>query len=106
MRRLLLPLLALALAMGVLPATAQATPSSFVAMLSDPYDWIGGGAQRLYYPGNASITIQGTAADLTVNVSGGTLGDSYGMEFAAARGQNLRPGRYVDAQRAPFRDAG
>src|SRR5436853_868592 len=106
MRRLLLQVLALTFATCVLPATAQATPSSFVAMLSDPYDWIGGGGQRLYYPGNATIAIHGNAGDLTVSVSGGALGDSYSMEFAAARGQSLRPGRYVDAQRAPFRDAG
>ncbi|MFL5884505.1 MAG: hypothetical protein ACJ77M_05495 [Thermoleophilaceae bacterium] len=75
-------------------------------MLSDHGDYIGQGQQRFFYPGNGSVTISGNAGALTVNVSGGTAGDSYAMGFAAPPGQNLAPGFYTGAQRAAFREAG
>ena len=74
-------------------------------MFSDG-DWVGGGAQRLFTPRTGTVSLRGTASYLTVSVSGGTLGDSYTMDFAAPPGQGLRRGVYVGAQRAPFREAG
>jgi hypothetical protein len=91
---------------GVLATPAQASPTAFVVMLSDPGDWIGGGAQRVFHPGNAAATLRGNAGYLTVEVSGGTFGDYYDLDFAAPPGQLLVPGVYVGAQRAPFREAG
>lgn len=67
---------------------------------------IGGGQERLFHSGNASITVSGGPAYVTVSVAGGTSGDSYDFDFAAPPGQQLAPGVYVGAQRAPFREAG
>jgi hypothetical protein len=69
-------------------------------------DYVGGGAQRFYHPGNGAITVSGSTAYLTVRVSGGNLGDYFDLEFAAPPGQVLAPGVYDKAQRAPFREEG
>jgi PASTA domain len=91
---------------AVVPATAEASPSNSVVMLSDPGDWVGGGAQRIYHSGNASISLGGSPGYVTVGVSGGNFGDYFDLDFAAQPGHALAPGYYVDAQRAPFREAG
>jgi hypothetical protein len=75
-------------------------------MYSDSGDYIGGGQSRLFHDRNARIGVSGDARYLTVDVSGGTLGDQFSLDFAAAPGERLRPGVYRDAQRAPFRQAG
>jgi len=106
MARVLVATLAAALLAGVLPAKSAASGSDYAVMFSDPGDWIGGGAQRVFRTGDSSITMGGSPGYVTVNVSGGTFGDSYSMDFAAAPGAALAPGYYTHAQRAPFREAG
>jgi hypothetical protein len=86
-------------------SSAQVATDSFVTMISEPGDWVGGGQTRFYHPDNASITIGGNAGYVTVSVSGGNLGDSFSFDFAAPPGQELREGEYIRAQRAPFREA-
>jgi hypothetical protein len=39
-------------------------------------------------------------------VSGRGFGDYYWLDFAAPPGDVLQPGFYINAQRAPFREAG
>jgi hypothetical protein len=98
--------LALAVALlGLIPGTASAAALDHVTMYSDG-DYIGGGQQRYYTPANGQITVGGSTGDLTVQVSGGSLGDSYHLEFAAPPGETLQRGVYDRAQRAPFREAG
>jgi len=88
-------------------APAGATPTTFVVMLSDSGDYIGGGQPRFFYPGNGSITISGDAGYFTIVVSGGSIGtDNFFMNVAAPPGENLHTGLYTDVQRAPFRQAG
>src|SRR5947207_2770611 len=96
-----------ALVLGGGAASATAGTVAYVVMYSDTGDWIGGGTQREFDPGNGSIAVGGSASYLTVSVDGGTSGDYYDMDFAAAPGDVLTSGGiYTDAQRAPFRDAG
>lgn len=106
LRAFVILLAAAALACAALPATAQASPTNSVVMLSDPGDWVGGGTPRLYHAGNASIALGGSAGYVTVRVSGGNLGDYFDLDFAAPPGFALAPGYYVGAQRAAFREAG
>lgn len=95
-----------AFVVALLPVGAQAdTSRSSVTMFSDAGDYIGGGQQRLFDSDTARVSVSGTATYLTVNVSGGTRGDSYAMDFAAPSGQALGPGVYDGAQRASFRAA-
>jgi hypothetical protein len=87
--------------------TSGVTPISYVTVFSDPGEFVGGGQQRFYTTTEGdSVAIAGTAESLSVNVSGGTFGDSFTLDFAAAPGQTLHPGLYTNAQRAPFRAAG
>jgi hypothetical protein len=86
-------------------ASASATYSSATAY-SDRGDWVGGGDQRVFDSADASFVVTGHASDLTVDVNGGSSGDSVTMEFAAPPGQTLRPGVYDGAQRAAFRTSG
>src|SRR3712207_3323194 len=79
------------------PAALAASATS-VVMLSDSGDYIGGGVPRWYHPGNAQISVSGSTGYLTVNVSGGNLGDYFHLDFAAPPGQALAPGTYVGAQ--------
>ncbi len=88
------------------PIASAAGLRTFVTMYSDTGDYIGGGADRLFTPSLGSIKVSGNAGYLTVSVSGGTSGDSYSMTFAAPPGKKLKPQTYLDAQRAPFREAG
>jgi hypothetical protein len=83
---------------------AQAAVSDTVTMFSEG-EYIGGGQMRLYDTQNASISISGDASYLTVHVSGGSLGESFDLDFAAPPGETLHPGLYLNAQRAPFREA-
>src|SRR4051812_1615575 len=75
-------------------------------MYSDSGDYIGGGSPRIWTPQDGSVAVRGDAGYLTVSVSGGASGDSFGFDFAAPPGQKLQPGIYDRAQRAPFRSAG
>ena len=100
-------LLVACMAVGMLavPATASAATSKFVTMLSESGDYIGQGQARMYDESNASITPSGDASYLTINVSGGTHGDSFNLTLAPPPGEKLRTGLYLNAQRAPFREA-
>jgi len=73
------------------PAGAQAY--STVTMLSEPGDYIGGGVDRQYHPGNGAVGISGTLASVEVSVSGGNRGSSFRLSFAAAPGELLEAGR-------------
>jgi hypothetical protein len=88
------------------PSFAHAGTPASVVMLSDSGDWVGGGTHRVFHSRNAHITLSGGAGYVTVSVSGGTSGDYYDLDFAAPPGQQLVPAVYVEAQRAPFREAG
>jgi hypothetical protein len=88
------------------PAHAASSVAGFVTMYSDPNESIGIGKPRLFYsPGNAAISVWGDTSYLTVSMSGGTLGDSFMMNFAAPIGQTLHAGAYLRVQRAAFRTA-
>ena len=88
------------------PALAGTGSETFVSMISSAGDYIGGGTNRFYHPGNASISIAGTAAAVTVDVSGGNLGDYFDFTFAAPPGRIMVEGVYERAQRWPFHEGG
>src|SRR3954451_1370092 len=92
------------LGLGATGATAASLDE--VVMYSDSGDYIGGGQMRRFDPSNGQISVSGSTSYLTVHVSGGSLGDDYGMDFAAPPDHVLAPGVYDDAQRAPFRESG
>jgi hypothetical protein len=69
-------------------------------------DWFGGGVAREYDSAAATVTISGTAADLTVHTSGGPSSGAFTLEFAGPPGADLQPGMYFDAERAAFRSGG
>jgi len=71
---------------------------------SDPGDYIGGGRTRAYTNSTSVFSLAGTAAGLRFGVSGQR--DNWSVELAPPAGEQLRPGRYVDAQRASFREPG
>ena len=91
----------------LVPGTALSSPQpeTFVTMISEPGDSIGGGSHRFFHPGNASITVSGNAEEFQVRVEGGNMEDYYSMDFAAPLGEELHVGEYERAQRAPFREA-
>src|SRR5688500_14662730 len=88
------------------PVRAHAAPVSHVTMFSETGDWVGAGRHRFYVSGSDSVTVSGDTRSLTVRVSGGSLGDSFSLDFAAPPDESLRPGLYLNAERAVFRDAG
>lgn len=99
----------LALVATVLPVTSAASAATgletFVTMFSEPGDFVGGGEDNFFFPGNASFRIEGDARVVAVHVEGGNLGSGYAFEFAAPEGERLREGEYVNAQRWPFQTA-
>ncbi|HEX2295967.1 MAG TPA: hypothetical protein VHN37_11735 [Actinomycetota bacterium] len=109
-RRRVVGLLTAGLIVSLLPvaersAIAGTGRETFVSMISTAGDWVGGGTNRFYHPGNASISVSGSAAYVTVSVSGGAFGDYFDFDFAAPPGRVMVEGVYERAQRAPFREA-
>src|SRR2546423_4636910 len=95
--------LASALLVGATPAAALAAPQADTSysFVSAPGEYIGAGRSESYHAPAATIAANGTAQDVTVAVTAGD--DFWSVEFAAPRGETLRPGSYADAERAAFR---
>lgn len=105
MLAVVLPTLLLAVALP--GAQAADAPTSFVTMVSENGDYIGGGTNRLYRPGDGTVDVTGSVSgQVSVNVSGGPSGDAFDLTFAAPPGETLAPGSYDNAQRTAFRSAG
>jgi hypothetical protein len=68
---------------------------------SKPGDYIGAGSSNRYTPANATISISGTDEYLTLFVSTDT--EDWSINLAAPTGEKLHPGRFYNAERAPFR---
>ncbi len=96
--------MAIALAMVIAaskPADASLAARSMYQYTSDSGDYIGGGGAKRYTPANATISVSGTAAFLTVSVRNDT--DWWSIDLAAPKGEKLHRGMYYDAERAAFR---
>ena len=108
MRRRAAAVMTVAMACVVLPSVPLAAAVRYetsVTMYSDG-EWVGGGAQRFYYPGNGSVSVSGSRAGIWVGVSGGAPPASFGMEFTPPSGKLLDTGLYTGAERSSFREAG
>jgi hypothetical protein len=92
-----------ALAVILTPAAASAAPTANTSysFRSEAGDYIGGGQTRSYPAPPATISVSGTAADLTVAVTSG--GDWWYIDLGAPRGETLHPGTFRDAERDAFR---
>jgi Fibronectin type III domain len=91
---------------AVAGAPAQAAVKRWSATMISEGDWVGQGQHRLFFEGNAEVTAVLGNGTVSLNVSGGSFGDSFAMNFAAPPGQALTPRLYLNAQRTPFREAG
>ena len=95
----------LSICVALLSAPASALGAS-ATMFSESGDYIGGGRQVVFDTRVGDRVIANVSGgSLGVSVSGGPYGESYGMSFAVPDGP-VRPGVYVGAQRAAFREAG
>ncbi|RKR92204.1 hypothetical protein BDK92_6638 [Micromonospora pisi] len=83
--------------------SAQAAPTSVTSysFASEAGDYIGSGQTRAYQAPSADIQLSGTAGHVTMRVEAGS--EWWRVELAAPNGDVLRPGRYLDAERAAFR---
>lgn len=89
------------------PAHAAGSQTSYVTMVSEVGDYVGGGASWIWRPGAGTIGVTGSPSSaVNVSVSGGPSGTGFNMSFAAPQGETLDVGRYEDAERTPFRSAG
>jgi hypothetical protein len=87
-------------------ARADAGPETFVTMISETGDSIGGGQHRFFHPGNATISLGWSASSVYVSINDANQGvDFFNFEFAAPPGESLEIGEYEHAQRAGFQDA-
>ncbi|MFE9680787.1 hypothetical protein [Streptomyces sp. NPDC006285] len=108
-RSLLGVLVSVAVAAGLsfgLTGTASAASGTPVAVTKYSYtsqagDYIGQGATATYTPSTATVTVDGNAADVRFRVM--TADEWWDVELAAPIGEQLTPGVYRDAERAPFR---
>jgi hypothetical protein len=92
-------------ALALFPAAALAAGTTSVVMYSEPGDYIGLHTPREYHPGNAQVTLGGTANRPSVWVYKGDF-DSFYFDFAAPDDLPLVPGIYDNAQETPFRQPG
>ncbi|MEV4623882.1 hypothetical protein AB0J74_34880 [Asanoa sp. NPDC049573] len=91
----------LVLAFVAAPAQAAPTSTTSYSFTSAAGDYIGGGQTRDYTAPEANIRISGTAGYVTVSVDAGD--EWWSIDLAAPNGEVLKPGRYLDAERAAFR---
>lgn len=83
--------------LGAAPAFAQ----TVVTYSSTPGDWVGAGATKSYTTSNAALTFSATRAAIRVRVNGQD-GKWWDMSMVAPIGEELMPGQYTGAERAPF----
>lgn len=79
----------------------------FVTAVSEPGDYIGAGAARVWRAeAGSTLDIAGIASDIASVEVSNSAADHFVLTFAAPPGQALVPGTYTNAQRTPFRSAG
>jgi hypothetical protein len=89
------------------PAGADAATVSSISMYSDPGEFVGQGAQRVYHAGNSTaIDASQRHGVLTAGADGGTRGDSFSFHFRGPDGRLPQPGVYVGAERLGFERPG
>lgn len=79
----------------------NAAAATLYRYTSEPGDYIGGGLSDSYTSNDATITVSGTAASLSLNVRNSV--DWWNISLSAPRGENLHPGIYYNAERLSFR---
>lgn len=106
LRAMILTFLAFSvLTVSVGRADAASASTTFVTMVSDS-EYLGQGISQMFHPDNGTVNISGDASYLTVAVDGGTSSNYFSLVFAAPEGQQLEPGAYEQAERAPYRNTG
>lgn len=86
------------------PTQAAEAATTFVTMVSENGEYVGGGASRMWGSGTGRIAVEGTVdSGVSVSAAGGSSGDSFTFTFAAPKGSSLEPGTYDDAQEVPYR---
>lgn len=90
------------------PAQAEPATVSYVTMVSENGDYIGGGTSSLWVGGPDAVQVSRLYSDsVEVFVSQGgvnSLSNYLRFWFGPVRGQTLQVGTYENAQRLPFRD--
>jgi len=83
-------------------AAAQLSPTTSFSYTSQTGDYLGQGQSASYSPPTASFNTYGNKTSATISVDAGSSNYWY-ITLAAPVGQELRPGSFVDAERASFR---
>jgi hypothetical protein len=79
--------------------TATATTNTFVYLISDPGDYIGGGQVQALTPGTGTLTASHTGNTVSVSYNGT---NQWTFDFAAPQNSALVAGNYEDAGREGF----
>lgn len=78
----------------------QTVTDAWLHFDSDSGDYIGAGNQKVWTLVESNFTVVGSERDIRANVSG--QGDMWNIEFRAPSNGTLRPGVFLNAERAPF----
>lgn len=95
---------AAAVALGVVPASAQTVTTGSLSFSGDPGDWISGGHSYAYATGGGDgLVVSGSTDNNHVNVTvNAKNGDWWYLDLAAPTGQVLKAGTYDGALRYPI----
>jgi hypothetical protein len=93
-----------ALTLVLAAPAAASSPDDSALLFASPGDVVTGGIPRAYDDTNATFTLTGTSADVTLHAAGSN-GSSASLEFAAKPGSALQAGVYRNVERAAFRSA-
>jgi hypothetical protein len=74
--------------------------------LSEPDDHVGLGTSRWFDRNNATITVEGTSAEMQFSLEGGSQGGWANVWIGAPLGEVLQRRTYLDVMRTPFREPG
>jgi hypothetical protein len=90
-------LFACLLMLGASPAFAQ----TVLSYSSSPGDWVGQGEAKSYTTTNSLMGFSATRSAIRVSIDGND-GSWWNLAMIAPVGEELMPGKYTDAERAPF----
>lgn len=78
------------------PAAAVAQTETSVTMVGERGEYVSGGRDRLFAAHNATVELSGGPAALSVRFSGGTYGETYGIDLRTSDGRAFEPRTYRD----------
>ncbi len=83
-------------------ATAS-TPQTFLTLISQPGDYVGGGITQTLTPADGTFSVTNSTSEVTIVFHTPSYSQFWSLDFGSPTSQKFGRGEYEGAQRTPFR---